>query len=382
MYLDHNFLKKYLEEYTERGLLRKLEERDESTVDFSSNDYLGLARSDKLYAIFLESLKNNNKKIKLGSTGSRLISGNSSLFSEVEQGIASFHRAEAGLIFNSGYNANIGIFSSIPQKNDVILYDALCHASIRDGIRLSFAKSISFQHNNMADLEKKIKQISHAKQIYIATEALYSMDGDFLPVEEFVELCKKYKAYPIVDEAHSTGVVGNSGEGLVSQFNLEGAFFARVHTFGKAMGCHGAIVLGSSLLKKFLITKARTFIYTTALSHHDLLAIQCAYKYLKKEKSFRSQLSKNIEKFRSLIIPKTQKYFIDSRSAIQACLLGDQKKIKDLERALKIEGIHTKGILYPSVPKGTERIRICLHSFNTEDEISQLQNKIYEYITK
>ena len=382
MYLDHTFLEEYLKKYKQQGLLRELEEKNESAVDFSSNDYLGLARSKKLHAKFLKSLKKKNKTTKLGSTGSRLISGNSSLFSEVEQEIANFHRAEAGLLFNSGYNANIGIFSSIPQRHDVILYDALCHASIRDGIRLSFAKAISFRHNNMADLEKKLKNTSHVNRTYIAVEALYSMDGDFLPIEELVELCKKYKAYPIVDEAHSTGVVGDCGEGLVSQCNLEHGLFARIHTFGKAMGCHGAIVLGSPLLKKWLVTKARTFIYTTALSHHDLLAIQCAYQYLREENSLNSQLFNNIKKFRSLINPKIQKYFIDSRSAIQACLLGDQKKTKNLERILRAEGIHIKGILYPTVPKGTERIRICLHSFNTEDEITQLQNKIYEYITQ
>ncbi len=384
MLCEDAILENELKKYENRGLLRNLEKQSEYKIDFCSNDYLGFAHSQSLYDIFLNKLKKYNYHVKLGSTGSRLISGNLPLFDKLEQDISKFHNAEAGLIFNSGYNANLGLFSSIPQKKDIIIYDILSHASIRDGIRLSFAKSASFKHNNIDDLEKKIINfISRSKQlrkyrgnIYVAVESLYSMDGDFAPLQILVSLCNKYGAYLIVDEAHSSGVIGKRGEGLVSQLNLEGDIFARVHTFGKALGCHGAIILGSQRLKNFLVTKARSFIYTTALSNYDLLAIDCAYEHLKKNSKMIQKLNKNIILFKSLFQKSMKKYFLESTSQIQSFLIHDFNNIKKTIQIIKESGIHIKVILPPTVPKNRERIRICIHSFNTKDEIIKLHTKL------
>src|SRR4051812_34169388 len=177
-------------------------------IDFSSNDYLGLARSGVLKEAINKELKKFPDYTN-GSTGSRLLSGNSAYAEELEQWIADFHYAEAGLIFNSGYDANLGLFSCIAQRNDTILYDQLSHASIIDGIRLSFAASRAFQHNDLIDLEEKLKTAKG--NIFVVVESIYSMDGDFAPLKELIELVEKYKAVIIVDEAHATGVFGKQG---------------------------------------------------------------------------------------------------------------------------------------------------------------------------
>ena len=211
-----------------------------------------------------------------GSGGSRLLAGNYPLIEKLEKSIASFHDAEAGLIFNSGYDANIGLLSCIALKEDTILYDQLIHASLRDGIRLGYAQSFSFEHNNPASLELRLKQA--AGTVYVVTESLFSMDGDLAPLQEMAALCEQYNAKLIVDEAHATGIVGEHGEGLVQHLQLQSKCFARIHTFGKALGVHGAIVLGSSFLRSYLINFSRPFIYTTALPPCTVQHIAEAYK--------------------------------------------------------------------------------------------------------
>ncbi|MGZ5245809.1 MAG: aminotransferase class I/II-fold pyridoxal phosphate-dependent enzyme, partial [Flavitalea sp.] len=239
----------------------------EGMVDFCSNDYLGIATNQLLK----ESI---NGELSTGSGGSRLLSGNYELIERTEDRIAAFHGAEAGLIFNSGYDANLGLLSCIGQKGDTYLYDNLSHASIRDGIRLSFAESFSFMHNDVEDLERKLK--SATGQVTVVTESVFSMDGDLAPLKEIAELCQRYEAFLIVDEAHATGIVGASGEGLVQELKLNEKCFARVHTFGKAVGTHGAIVLGSCELRDYLINFSRAFMYTTALPPASVSAISTA----------------------------------------------------------------------------------------------------------
>ena len=259
MYND-SFLEKKLRQRNEQNAFRQLKPANGKT-DFCSNDYLGIVHNNLL-----------NEKLppglKTGSTGSRLLAGNYGLIEAAEKQIAAFHKADAALIFNSGYDANVGILSSIPQKGDTILYDQLCHASLRDGIRLSFAQSFSFGHNNMAELEKKLTTASGS--IFIVTESVFSMDGDFCPLQQLIHLSKKYNAHLIIDEAHAIGVIGEKGEGLCQQENVQHEIFCRVYTFGKACGCHGAVVVGSQQLKNYLINFARSFIYTTALPNMQL----------------------------------------------------------------------------------------------------------------
>ena len=329
----------------------------ENLIDFCSNDYLGFSRNLRV--------KKSNKH---GATGSRLISGNSSEFELLEKELAQFHQAEAGLIFNSGYDANLGIFSCIADKGDTIIFDQYIHASIRDGIRLSNARSFAFDHNDINALEKKLQQASGT--ILVAIESIYSMDGDEAPLDKIVALCEKYDAQIILDEAHATGIVGENGEGLAQNLNLESKLFARVHTFGKAMGCHGAIILGSENLRQYLINFARSFIYTTALSEHSLNAIESAYNKIKNSTKEREQLESNIQLFQDLVSADLKSKLIQNTSPIQCILVPGNKTVKKVENELQAKGLNIRAILHPTVEEGKERIRICIHSFNTPKEIA------------
>lgn len=366
--VDNN-MNRALDNRKQNGLLRKLRV-SEDLIDFCSNDYLGFARDldfKKNTEVRIKGLNINNIN---GATGSRLISGNYAFTEELEKKIAAFHGAEASLIYNSGYDANIGFFSCVPQRNDTILYDELVHASIRDGIRLSNAKSFSFKHNDLSDFKKKCKQSQG--NTFVAVESVYSMDGDTAPISEFAEICEKYQANFIVDEAHATGVFGKKGKGLVDEFNLNDKVFARIITFGKALGCHGAAICGSNLLRDFLINFSRPFIYTTALPVHSILAIDSAYDYLRSKQKLLNTLQSNIEYFLRLSGQYAPDRFIPSRSAIHSIIIGGNQQTAKCALQLQNNEFDIRAILHPTVPKGTERLRICLHAFNTKSEIKNL----------
>jgi len=344
-----------------------------SKVDFFSNDYLGFSKSDFLFRkahAYLEAkdIKEN------GATGSRLISGNSLLHSVVETKIKECHNSEAAILFNSGYDANLGFFEAVPQRGDIILYDEYIHASIRDGIRLSNAKSYKFKHNNLAHLDEILKRVQY-DNVYIVTESVFSMDGDSPDLLAMTQISKAYNALLVVDEAHAIGVFGASGAGLIQELKLESEIFARIVTFGKAMGCHGAAILGSVALKEYLINFARSFIYTTALPPHSLATITGAYDLLfsisgKKE---RELLLGNIHFFNEKVIELNLKdKFIVSSSTIHCCIIPGNEAVKKVAKKLQEKGFGIKPILSPTVPKGEERLRICLHSYNTEKEISEV----------
>ena len=340
---------------------------ESNLIDFCSNDYLGFAETLPVKAC-----------LDKGATGSRLISGNSKQFERIENKIAAFHNAPAGLIFNSGYDANVGLFSCIADKGDIIIYDQNIHASIRDGIRLSNARSFSFEHNNIEALEKKLQQADG--HILVAIESVYSMDGDEAPLEKIVAVCEKYNANVILDEAHATGVLGKNGEGLAQSLNIESKIFARVHTFGKAMGCHGAIVIGSEDLRQYLINFARSFIYTTAPSKQSLNAIESAYNKLKESDDLIERLNQNISLFQSLLSKKLQSKLISSSRPIQCILIPENETVKKVEAGLQKKGLNIRAIMHPTVQKGKERIRICIHSFNTEKEIKMCVSSLEKLV--
>ena len=293
---------------------------------------------------------------------------------ETEHQIASFHNSQAALIFNSGYDANIGFFSSVPQKDDIIFYDEYSHASLRDGLKMSLAKNYKFRHNDLDDLKQKLERLSRNREnseIYIVTESVFSMDGDSPDLMKMLELAEHYNALTIIDEAHSTGVFGDHGEGLVQELDLENKVFARIHTFGKALGCHGAAILGSEKLKDYLVNFSRSFIYTTALSPHSVATILAAYRYLENDLTQLKKLRDNIQYFRAEIIKNDlQNIFIESDSAIQACLISGNTTVKAAALELQKIGFNVKPILSPTVPVGSERLRFCIHSYNSSHEIS------------
>ncbi len=356
-----------LEQRQNNNSLRELT-TSKDLVDFSSNDYLGLSKNDFVFKAahqLIHSIQNKN-----GSTGSRLITGNNDLHESVEKFLADFFNAKSGLLFNSGYDANIGVFSSIPQRGDIILYDELIHASIRDGIGLSNAKAYKFKHNNISHLKTLIEKNIGTGDIYIATETVFSMDGDTPDLEEFVQLSEKYNAYLILDEAHAVGVFGKQGRGLVSEKKLEDKIFLRIHTFGKAMGCHGAVVLGSEELRAYLINFARSFIYTTAIPMHSVAVIKSAFEFLQKNENSIQELHQNINYFKSHI-NSNKINFIDSDSAIHCCIISGNDVVKQVAKTMQNSGLDVRPILSPTVPEGQERLRICLHNYNTKKEIDQ-----------
>jgi len=345
---------------------RQLRLAQPGMVDFCSNDYLGIVKEGLLTNNNKQSILDNHT-LSSGSTGSRLLAGNYELIEETENTIATFHNTEAALIFNSGYDANVGLLSSVPQKGDTIIYDSLSHASIRDGIRLSFAQAFSFMHNDVKDLEKKLQ---HANgNIYVVTESVFSMDGDLCPLQELVTLCEKYGAYLIIDEAHATGVIGERGEGLVQQEGFQNKVFAHVHTFGKACGCHGAAIVGSLDLRDYLINFARSFIYSTALPAHAVYFIQRSYEVFPSMTTERKQLQLLIEQFQKTTISYEK---LASLTPIQVVMVPGNETVKKLANKLQKSGMDVRPILYPTVPKGKERLRIVLHSFNTSDELQIL----------
>ena len=341
-----------------------------SLIDFSSNDYLGFAKSELIFNKTHCYLIDKNLQLN-GATGSRLLSGNFDLFGETEIAIAQFHQSETALLFNSGYDANVGFFSAVPQRNDILLFDELSHASIRDGILMSKAKSYKFNHNDCDHLEQLLQKFkTDTNEIYIVTESVFSMDGDAPNLEELVALANKYNANLVVDEAHALGVFGDNGAGLVQQLQLQNAIFARIMTFGKGLGCHGAAVLGSNKLKSFLVNFARSFIYTTGLSPHAVATIYIAYHELAQKPNNLQQLRANINFFnQQKQLLSLKNLFVRSKSAIQSALFPGNENVKKIALHLNKKGFDVKAILSPTVAEGQERLRICLHNYNTEKEI-------------
>ncbi|WBX73901.1 pyridoxal phosphate-dependent aminotransferase family protein [Tenacibaculum pacificus] len=359
----------------ENNSLRTLGQKN-TLIDFSSNDYLGFAKSEAIFNKTHQFLVDNSI-LQNGATGSRLLSGNHHLYNSIEKELAQFHNSEEALIFNSGYDANIGFFSSIPQRGDIILYDEFIHASIRDGVQLSNAQSFKFKHNNLDDLDKKISkhQSKNDTEIYVVTESIFSMDGDAPDLIAMSKIIKKNNAHFIVDEAHAVGVFN---KGLIQELNIETAIFARIITFGKALGCHGAVVLGSKELKQYLINFSRSFIYTTGLSPHSLATIKFAYSELIRSKATEN-LQKNILFFKQEI-NRLQLNFIASNSAIHCCIISGNENVKAISKKLQEKGFDVKAILSPTVNKGEERLRFCLHSYNSTQEITNILEHLVTFV--
>ncbi len=362
-FMNEEFLEKKLLERRRANSLRSLIVND-GKIDLCSNDYLGIVKNNLLN-------KNRNPvTLPHGSTGSRLLSGNYILIEDTEKLIANFHAAPTGLMFNSGYDANIGLLASVPQKGDMIIYDQLSHASIRDGIRLSFADSLQFLHNDVNDLGRKLSKVqATVNKIFVVTESVFSMDGDTAPLDKISFLCEQYHAALIIDEAHATGVIGEMGEGLAQASRLQDKCFARMHSFGKACGAHGAIILGSKKLREYLINFARPFMYSTALPPAEISAIAASYHLFPTLKNERKQLHELINFFKE---NNSKHEVIKSDTPIQGVVIPGNEQVKKVADTLQQNNFDVRAILYPSVPSGRERLRIVLHSFNTVDELIKL----------
>ncbi len=354
-------------------------------IDFSSNDYLGFSSSENIFRNTHQYLDEHNL-IQNDATGSRLLSGNHILYPIIEEQLSTFHNSNTALIFNSGFDANLGLLSCVPQRHDIVLFDEFCHASIRDGISMSNAKAYKFEHNNLKHLESQFLKIQEStspdsqSQIYVVTESVFSMDADSPDLECLVKLCDKHDIKLIIDEAHAVGVIGDLGKGLVSQFGLEKHIFARVITFGKALGSHGAAILCAQHLKDYLINFSRPLIYTTGLPPHSLATIQSAYNELNSTIRI-EKLHQNISYFKSKLSElQLNNYFIESNSAIHCCVISGNKKTKTIAQQFQDNGYDIKAILAPTVSEGKERLRFCIHAYNTEKEISEVLRLLSTFV--
>ncbi len=347
-----------LQKRREAGALRSLATA-EHLIDLTSNDYFGFARSSDLWECAC------GKVDRLGSTGSRLLTGNGVFYEELEKKIAAVHRAECCLIFNTGYTANLGLIAALGELGGSFVYDLEIHASMIDAMALSRATAVPFRHNDLEGLENRLK--AAAAPVFVLVESVYSISGDCAPLREIAQLCTQHGAALIVDEAHATGLFGPNGEGRVVELGLEDKVFARVHTFSKALGVHGACVLGSSLLREYLINFSRPFIYTTAMAFPSLALIDAAYEKMKLE------AKRHQDRLKGLVSYLQQRLGAEGSSTpIQPIVITGVDRVRQLSMELKECGLDVRAIVSPTARRGKECLRVVLHSFNSEEEIDHL----------
>ncbi len=354
----------------QKGLLRLL--RPSITgIDFCSNDYLGFARNP-LLSDRLTALVKSEPNSVLGAKGSRLISGDMPAILKAEEFIAEKHGVQNAMLMPSGYLANQALFSSLPKRGDTILIDERVHRSVYDGCRLSQATRWKFRHNDLQHLQELLRRC-HG-QVWIGVESLYSMDGDFAPLAPLVALAEKYDAALIVDEAHA---IGAFGLGLVNQQKLQQKVFASVVTYGKAMGCWGAAILGSRTLIDYLVNYAAPLIYSTGIPAFHALAIQEIYGFLDQcGATAARELQEVVSNFNALGIPSQAAL----QSPIKPIRFKNNITLQAAAKALKENQIAGYAIKSPTVALGMERIRISLHSFNCPAEIALLGSILKEYL--
>ncbi len=357
----------------------KLQRRDEqgngrslrtlgSMVDFFSNDYLGYGRSELLQKKVAQALQNSSL---LGGTGSRLLSGHNEVVEELEYKLAEVLSAETALLFSSGYTLNIGLPQALTDEDDFILCDVSVHASIKNGCRLSRAKTFYFRHNDLSHLEQKLKRLALLRKsnslVFVFVESLYSMDGDEVSLYDLVSLCRSFDAQVVIDEAHSLGTDKNHKLGMSIGFGLHEDIFARVYPFGKALGFSGAVVVGNHLLKKLLINFCHSFIYSTALPFSVLTTIKEIWEYFLKENESFFQLQENLSFFYKELNEQTV-----CQGPIYIHRFKDIETLKACSLYLKEKNFAVAPIYSPTVRKGCERLRISIHAHNTCDEMREL----------
>ncbi|RMZ92686.1 hypothetical protein DV736_g114, partial [Chaetothyriales sp. CBS 134916] len=390
-------LQEVLNQRQQSSKLRSLKPSPAQSVDFSSNDFLSLSSNAEFRADYLRAL--STREFPLGSTGSRLLDGNSTFAEKLEQDIAAFHGSEAGLLTNSGFDANVSIFTYLPQPGDIIVFDELIHASVHDGMRQSRARAtLAFRHNDIGHLRKVLIRFSNKSipsNIFVAVESVYSMEGDLAPLMEMAELIEELfpggNAHMIVDEAHATGIYGPLGAGRVSELGLENRVSIRLHTFGKALASNGAIILCSPTIRLYLINYARPLIYTTFMSYPSLMAIKVAYNWLKEGKV--DCLSKRLTHLIGHLHQRLQLLGEEIESLEDESLLAlpaecPQSPIfallsshpRSLAAHCQESGFVVRAVVSPTVPQGTERVRVCLHAGNTEEQIDRFVATASEWL--
>lgn len=358
-----------------QGMIRQLRPQLEG-IDFCSNDYLGLSRNPALHDAYKHSAQSTSH---LSSTGSRLISGNSSAHEAAEGQLARWLGFNNTLLMSTGYSANTGLLACLGKRGDTLITDQLIHASLIDGVRLSRADKQIFKHNDLNDLRTKL-ELPCAGQRFVVVESVYSMDGDTAPLLSITELCEQFDAALIVDEAHSIGIYGQSGAGIVAELGLQKRVAACVYTFGKAAGCHGAAIASDQTLHEYLLNHCRPFIYSTAPSPEHIAHIARNCRYLQGAEQERTQLQENIRYFSRHLRSLAAFDISTSQTPVQFLMIPGAQRCKEVAAQLRSRGFDIYGITAPTVPAGTERLRICLHSYNTREEVDALGEALVELL--
>lgn len=349
-----------------QGLLREIKKLPKGILNFCSNDYLGLSQHPKV----IEGAIQASKKYGAGSGAARLVSGNNPLMEELEQCLTQWKKTEAVLLFNSGYHANIGVIPALADENTIIFSDELNHASIIDGCRLSRAKVQVYPHNDMDHLEKQLaahrqSAASCEPRALIITESVFSMEGDLAPLDDLKKIAEKYEALLYIDEAHAVGMFGEKGRGRVCHISEN---ILTMGTLGKAFGSYGAFIAGSQVMKKYLLNKARSFIFATALPPASVGASLAALKIIQSREGekLREELWSSVD------VLNQELNLCQGDSPIFSIRMGDAKKTMQASTKLLRNNIYIQGIRPPTVPAGTSRLRLTLSARHTVREIKKL----------
>lgn len=373
-------------------------------IDFSSNDYLSLSTFPKLRNSFIDKIDASTRV--LGSGGSRLLDGGTLEHALLEERLAAFFESPAALLYTSGYDANVGFFGSVPLEGDVIVYDSLIHASVHDGMRTSRAARIpdslqSFDHNSLASLRSVIHAALSNRPalrdgtgtVFIAVESLYSMDGDIAPLREICDLVEQLlpndNGYLVVDEAHATGIYGRDGRGLVASLGLEHRVAARLHTFGKALASSGAVFLTSKTVRSYLVNYSRPQVFTTAMTYANVANLHAVFDILEsgacvpRSERLRELYDHYLQEFRSRRFPPELIRLPWVETVPYTPIIPLLSPLaRPLALYLQERGFLVRSITHPTVPKGQDRVRVCLHANNTKEEITSLLDNIQQWIER
>jgi len=352
------------------GFRRQLHVHSNQAIDFYSNDYLGLTKN-KAFKQDLLQLVNDFPETILGSTGARLVSGNSVIKDAVEEEIASIHGYDSALIFPTGYLANLALYSCIAHRHEHVFLDEQVHRSILDGFRLAGVPVIKFRHNDLEHLTSLLSK--HPGSKWVVIESLYSMEGDLAPLAEIIQVCNQFQAKLMVDEAHAFGVFGL---GFVTKLQIQKQVFACTITYGKAMGLHGAAILCSNKLKEYLINFAAPFVYSTALPDYHFKSIALAYRFIEENPQIQGILSHNIQYYKNQCKQSQPKAI----GAIQPIVFDSSEQLLHVKDELGKQGILTYAMLAPAVPANKQCLRICLHATNSKQEIDLLVHQLHHLI--
>ena len=385
---DLDFLKEKIQELKDQGIYRKLpvlETPNEAEVilngkkviNLSSNNYLGFANHPRLKKASIEAIE----KYGVGSGAVRTIVGNMKIHEELEEILSEFKREEAAFVFQSGFNCNAGTIQAITEAGDIIISDELNHASIIDGSRLSRANKGIYKHSDMDSLEAVLKESRDKyKNILIITDGVFSMDGDIAKLPEIVELAEKYEAMTYVDDAHGSGVLGESGRGTVDHFGLHGRVDFSMGTLSKAIGVVGGYVAGSQTMYDWLSHRARPVLFSTSLPPASVGAIIEALKMLMESTEYTDRLWENAKYFKSKM--GTLGYNIGhSETPITPVIIGDEAKTMEFSKKLLENGVFVSGIVFPTVPKGTGRVRVMVTAGHTKEQLDKAV-QVFETVGK